>query len=55
MNLHDIENYRNKKDDKMRHGYLSEKENGAMHDLHTQDMFGGMDGIDPNSHGAELQ
>jgi hypothetical protein len=51
----EVEMYRTEKEDRMRNGYLSHEQRYIMRDSHTQDMFGGLHGIDPDSHGVELQ
>lgn len=45
MNMNDIDEYRAQKDYFMRNG----------NDVLVKDNFGGMQGIDPDAHGAELQ
>jgi len=52
MDMKELEKYRQDKDARMR-GY--EHTGRDADDRYTKDMFGGMQGIDPNSHGAELQ
>ena len=55
MNIHEIHRYRDDKDHAMRHGYESPRMPKDESDRYTNDMFGGAHGIDPSSHGAELQ
>jgi hypothetical protein len=69
MHISDVEKYRNQRDHEMRHGHLSKTdrnemarppeyykyERGEMRHHSEEDNFGGMHGVDPSSHGAELQ
>lgn len=53
MNMNDIDSYRSQKDAQMRG---SEPVNEANeYDRYAKDQFGGMHGVDPSSHGVELQ
>lgn len=54
MNIDEVTMMRERKDDLMRGYPLSDKSSG-LDDRYTKDMFGGPHGIDPNSHGVELQ
>lgn len=56
MNLDELNMYRNEKDHHMRHGYEKPKDASQNEvNRYVKDMFGGPSGIDPNSHGVELQ
>lgn len=53
MNMNDIDSYRSQKDAAMRGNepdYAAREQ-----DRYSMDMFGGQNGVDPSSHGAELQ
>jgi len=67
MDLNKVKQLQDEKDHQMRHGHLSQKDRDslAMHHMyqdkydknyHSPDHVDGeMEGVDPNSHGVELQ
>lgn len=67
MHISEVEKYRKERDHQARHGHLSAKDRDetAYHrygadkfdkNYHSpEDNFGGMHGVDPNSHGVENQ
>lgn len=67
MHISEVEKYRQEKEHEMRNGHLSknDREQIAYHryggdmadkNYHSpEDTFGGMHGVDPNSHGVEIE
>lgn len=69
MHISDVEKMRQQREHEMRHGHLSKQDReemkpnpeyykyqrGDMRYHSEEDNFGGMNGVDPNSHGVEMQ